>query len=51
MKMQDWVQYYNDPKKDRLLNVISLEFSKSKMNRLVNSPKVVRAIDWITNAW
>lgn len=51
MKMSDWVAYYNDPKKERLLNVISLEFSKSKMNKLVQSPKVVRSIDWITNAW
>jgi hypothetical protein len=51
MKMEDWVRYYEDPEKSRLLNVISLEFSKSKLDRMVASPAIVRAIDWITNAW
>ena len=28
--MQEFVEYYNNPNKDRILNVISLEFSNTK---------------------
>ena len=51
MTMEEWVQYYNDPTKERLLNVITLEFSKTKLDKQVMAPKVVRQIDWIDNAW
>jgi hypothetical protein len=47
----DWAAYYHSPKKTRLLNVISLEFSHSGLDPLVSSPSVVRQIDWITNVW
>ena len=30
MLMREFVEYYNDPNKDRILNVISLEFSNTK---------------------
>jgi F-box/leucine-rich repeat protein 10/11 len=35
MRMEDWVAYYTDPDKVRLLNVLSLEFSQSRLSRSV----------------
>lgn len=47
----DWVAYYNDPLKEKLLNVISLEISLSKLSKLVQAPSVVRKVDWIDSVW
>lgn len=41
MTMKEWCRYYNDPNKDRLLNVISLEFSHTKLENYVQSPTIV----------
>ena len=41
MTMKEWQQYFDNPDKDRLLNVISLEFSHTKLDRLVDAPTVV----------
>ena len=35
----------------RKLNVISLEFSQTKLENQVIAPKVVRQIDWTDNVW
>lgn len=51
MTLSKWVQYYEDPEKEQLLNVISLEFSLTKLDRQVEAPEVVRQIDWIDTAW
>lgn len=51
MTMKEWEQYYEDPDKDRLLNVISLEFSHTKLDNYVESPTVVRQIDWVDVVW
>ena len=32
MLMREFVEYYNKPQKDRILNVISLEFSNTRYN-------------------
>lgn len=44
MTMKDWCRYYNSPVRDRLLNVISLEFSHTKLDNYVESPTIVRKI-------
>ena len=36
---------------DTKLNVISLEFSNTKMESYVTAPKVVRQVDWVDNVW
>ena len=41
----------NDPNKIELFNVISLEFSASKLGKHVIAPEVVRKIDWISTSW
>ena len=35
MPMKEWVEYYEMKKRDRLLNVISLEFSNTKLEHYV----------------
>ncbi|KAL7727299.1 hypothetical protein ACLKA6_016047 [Drosophila palustris] len=51
MTMKEWQQYYDNPQKDRLLNVISLEFSHTRLDRFVQSPEIVRQIDWVDVVW
>jgi len=41
MTMKEWQQYYENPNKDRLLNVISLEFSHTKLEHYVSAPRTV----------
>lgn len=50
--MKDFEEYFNNPNRDaRKLNVISLEFSFTKLEPFVIAPKVVRQIDWTDNVW
>lgn len=51
MTMKEWQEYYEDPDKTRLLNVISLEFSHTKLENYVQSPSVVRQVDWVDVVW
>ncbi|XP_038054514.1 histone lysine demethylase PHF8-like isoform X2 [Patiria miniata] len=51
MPMRQWVEYYNSPNRDKVLNVISLEFSGTKLSNLVHAPTVVREISWVDNIW
>ncbi|XP_001606028.1 jmjC domain-containing histone demethylation protein 1 [Nasonia vitripennis] len=51
MTMKEWQKYYEDDNKDRLLNVISLEFSHTKLENYVQSPTIVRQIDWVDVVW
>jgi F-box/leucine-rich repeat protein 10/11 len=41
MSMKEWVRYYTSPDRDRLLNVISLEFSHTRLENYVEQPEVV----------
>ncbi|CAF3020827.1 unnamed protein product, partial [Rotaria sp. Silwood2] len=53
MTMKSWTDYYDQSpeKRSQLLNVISLEFSHTKLEKYVESPLLVREIDWVSNAW
>lgn len=60
MSMKEWCDYYEEIETDdsekkradnRLLNVISLEFSHTKLESHVEAPLVVRQLDWIDTAW
>lgn len=44
MTMKEWQKYYEDPDKDKLLNVISLEFSHTKLENYIQTPTVVRLV-------
>ncbi|XP_059168236.1 lysine-specific demethylase 2A-like isoform X2 [Physella acuta] len=51
MSMKDWVKYYECAERDRLLNVISLEFCHTRLENYVDSPTLVRQVDWVDRAW
>ena len=51
MTMKEWQKYYEDTSKKKLLNVISLEFSHTKLENYVQSPTIVRQIDWVDVVW
>uniref|UniRef100_A0A3B3RRG8 PHD finger protein 8 n=1 Tax=Paramormyrops kingsleyae TaxID=1676925 RepID=A0A3B3RRG8_9TELE len=51
MRLGEFVEYYNSPNRDRVLNVISLEFSETRLSNLVETPKIVRKLSWVENLW
>ncbi|XP_041083591.1 lysine-specific demethylase 2B-like isoform X2 [Polyodon spathula] len=53
MSMAQFVRYYETPEseRDRLFNVISLEFSHTKLESLIKRPIVVDLVDWVDNMW
>ncbi|CAL8321646.1 unnamed protein product [Lota lota] len=53
MSMAQFVRYYETPEKERekLFNVISLEFSHTKLEHLIKRPTVVDLVDWVDNMW
>uniref|UniRef100_A0A3B3Q5P2 [histone H3]-dimethyl-L-lysine(36) demethylase n=1 Tax=Paramormyrops kingsleyae TaxID=1676925 RepID=A0A3B3Q5P2_9TELE len=53
MSMAQWRRYYETPASQRgkLYNVISLEFSHTKLENLVKRPASVDVVDWVDNMW
>ncbi|XP_052006130.1 lysine-specific demethylase 2A-like isoform X2 [Xyrauchen texanus] len=53
MSMEQWRRYYETPasEREKLYNVISLEFSHTKLEPLVKRPASVDMIDWVDNMW
>ncbi|XP_049984273.1 histone lysine demethylase PHF8 isoform X2 [Alexandromys fortis] len=51
MKLGDFVKYYYSGKREKVLNVISLEFSDTRLSNLVETPKIVRMLSWVENLW
>lgn len=48
MTLQQWVKYFTSEERDEIYNVISLEFSHTKLEDLVDPPKVVSIFFRIT---
>ncbi|ODQ66952.1 Clavaminate synthase-like protein, partial [Nadsonia fulvescens var. elongata DSM 6958] len=48
-----WTDYYETPAhlRERVRNVISLEFSQTDLASLVKRPRFVREMDWINQVW
>lgn len=40
--LSKWVEYFEEPNREKIYNVISLEVSKSRLGRLIQRPKIVR---------
>ncbi|XP_065427272.1 histone lysine demethylase PHF8 isoform X2 [Chrysemys picta bellii] len=51
MRLGDFVSYFGAARRDKVLNVISLEFSESRLSNLVETPKIVRKLSWVENLW
>ncbi|XP_033123248.1 lysine-specific demethylase 2B-like [Anneissia japonica] len=51
MSMAQFAKYYESEERDGLYNVISLEFSHTKLDELVQKPYVVQLLDWVDTVW
>ncbi|KAL0968535.1 hypothetical protein UPYG_G00268130 [Umbra pygmaea] len=51
MKLRDFVKYYYNPHRPKVLNLISLEFSDTKMAELVVVPDIAQKMSWVENYW
>jgi len=51
MSMRDFEQYFLGTDRKYTYNVLSLEFSHTKLAPLVQRPKVVDSMDWINLSW
>ncbi|XP_012941200.1 lysine-specific demethylase 7A [Aplysia californica] len=51
MIMREWTEYYNSPNREKILNVISLEFSNTRLTEHVVPPSVIRQVSWARNVW
>ncbi|KAL0113587.1 hypothetical protein PUN28_012621 [Cardiocondyla obscurior] len=51
MKLKDFVEYYNSPSRTRIFNVISLEFTNTRLSSLVEAPYIARKLDWVNSVW
>ncbi|XP_057685179.1 lysine-specific demethylase phf2-like isoform X2 [Corythoichthys intestinalis] len=51
MKLKDFVDYYYSTNRKKVLNIINLEFSDSRMNSIVESPQIVQRLSWVENYW
>uniref|UniRef100_A0A672ZG91 Lysine-specific demethylase 7A n=1 Tax=Sphaeramia orbicularis TaxID=375764 RepID=A0A672ZG91_9TELE len=51
MKLSEFVKYYTNPHRPKVLNLISLEFSDTKMSELVEVPDVAQKMSWVENYW
>ncbi|XP_053321260.1 lysine-specific demethylase 7A [Spea bombifrons] len=51
MKLRNFVKYFMNPDRPKVLNVISLEFSDTKMAELVKVPDIGKKLSWVENYW
>uniref|UniRef100_A0A671WWA0 Lysine-specific demethylase PHF2 n=1 Tax=Sparus aurata TaxID=8175 RepID=A0A671WWA0_SPAAU len=51
MKLKEFVDYYYSTNRKKVLNVINLEFTDTRMNSIVESPQIVRRLSWVENYW
>ncbi|KAM3858747.1 lysine-specific demethylase 7A [Diretmus argenteus] len=51
MKLSEFVKYFSKPHRPKVLNLISLEFSDTKMSELVVVPDVAQKMSWVENYW
>ena len=51
MCMKDWCRYWLSEPREEILNGVSLEYAKTRLDQQVTAPRIVRQIDWIEKAW
>ncbi|XP_068162628.1 lysine-specific demethylase 7A isoform X2 [Antennarius striatus] len=51
MKLSEYVKYFTALLRPKVLNLISLEFSDTKMSELVEVPDVAQKMSWVENYW
>ncbi|KAF5897989.1 lysine-specific demethylase 7B-like, partial [Clarias magur] len=51
VKLKEFVKYYYSRQRPKVLNVISLEFSDTRMSELVVVPDIAQKMSWVENYW
>ncbi|XP_037107104.1 lysine-specific demethylase phf2 isoform X2 [Syngnathus acus] len=51
MKLKEFVDYYYSTNRKKVLNIINLEFSDSRMSNIVEGPQIVHNLSWVENYW
>ncbi|XP_077684376.1 lysine-specific demethylase 7A isoform X2 [Eretmochelys imbricata] len=51
MKLHNYIKYFMNSDRPKVLNVISLEFSDTKMSELVEVPDIATKLSWVENYW
>uniref|UniRef100_A0A665VPB0 [Histone H3]-dimethyl-L-lysine(36) demethylase n=1 Tax=Echeneis naucrates TaxID=173247 RepID=A0A665VPB0_ECHNA len=51
MKLSEFIKYFTKSHRPKVLNLISLEFSDTKMSELVEVPDVAQKMSWVENYW
>ncbi|XP_040201679.1 lysine-specific demethylase 7A isoform X2 [Rana temporaria] len=51
IRLKNFVKYFMNPDRPKVLNVISLEFSDTKMAELVKVPDISKKLSWVENYW
>ncbi|XP_046878484.1 lysine-specific demethylase 7A [Hypomesus transpacificus] len=51
LKLGEFIKYYYKSHRPKVLNLISLEFSDTKMSDLVVVPDVAQKMSWVENYW
>ncbi|TPX32699.1 hypothetical protein SmJEL517_g04205 [Synchytrium microbalum] len=52
MNLGQWAVYFDAPvNRTRILNLISLEVSKTRLGNMIKLPRIVREIDWMETVW
>ncbi|ESN99531.1 hypothetical protein HELRODRAFT_84338 [Helobdella robusta] len=51
MLMREWTEYYNSSDRKKIYNVISLEFSSTRLADLVDPPQIVHQLSWVDSYW
>lgn len=49
--LDQWATYYEDPKRDKVRNVISLEVTETTLGDSIEIPRIVREMDWVETIW
>ncbi|KAI8453946.1 hypothetical protein BY996DRAFT_6414297 [Phakopsora pachyrhizi] len=49
--LDDWATYFEQPNRDRIRNVISLEVSETELGKMIQLPRIVRQMDWVQTIW
>lgn len=51
MTVREWKEYFHSLPRKRVLNILSLEVSRTKLGSLIQRPDIVRQLDWIDFVW
>ena len=51
MTLKEFQEYFDSPKRTRILNVITLEIDGTELAKMVQRPRIVRELDWTEVCW